>query len=42
VPAIGLEELGLVPREFAEELLAAYAAEITSAEQAAGKVKRVV
>jgi hypothetical protein len=42
VPAIGLEELGLVPREFAKKLLGAYAAEITGAEKAAGKVKRVV
>ncbi len=39
VPAIGLEELGLSPREFAEKLLAAYRGEIESAAQAASKVK---
>ncbi len=41
VPAIGLEELGLSPREFAGKLLAAYKREIESAAQAAGKVKPV-
>ncbi len=41
VPAIGLEELGVAPREFAGKLLAAYSAEIEGAEAAARKVKRV-
>jgi uncharacterized protein len=41
VPAIGLEELATDPRAFAEQLLAAYAAEVESAGEAAGKVKRV-
>jgi len=41
VAAIGLEELGLVPREFGEKLLAAYAAEIEGAREAAGKARRV-
>ncbi|MGD0111922.1 MAG: DUF366 family protein, partial [Armatimonadota bacterium] len=41
VPAIGLEELGLNPRGFAEQLLSAYAKEIESARGAAEKVKRV-
>ena len=41
VPAIGLEELGVSPREFAEKLLAAYGTEIETAEAAAQKVKPV-
>jgi len=41
VAAIGLEELGLAPREFAERLLGAYGAEIEGAEEAARKVKPV-
>lgn len=41
VPAIGLEELGAAPREFAERLLGAYAAEIEGAEAAARKVRPV-
>jgi hypothetical protein len=41
VPAIGLEELALQPRRFAEQLLSAYAKEIESAKEAAEKVKRV-
>jgi len=41
VPAIGLEELGVEPQEFGESLLAAYAAEIEGAQEAAGKVKPV-
>jgi hypothetical protein len=41
VPAIGLEELGLDPRAFAEHLLAAYARELETSEAAAAKVKRV-
>lgn len=41
VAAIGLEELGLAPRDFAERLLAAYAAEIEGAHQAGAKVKSV-
>ena len=41
VPAIGMEELGLAPRDFAERLLAAYAAEIEGAHQAGAKVKSV-
>jgi hypothetical protein len=41
VDAIGLEELGLKPREFAEKLLAAYKQEIESAADAVGKVKPV-
>ncbi len=41
VPAVGVEELGLAPREFAEQLLAAYAGEVESAREAARKVKRV-
>ena len=39
--AVGLEELGIAPRPFAEELLAAYAAEIEGAREAAGKVRPV-
>jgi hypothetical protein len=42
VPAIGLEELGVEGREFAERLLAAYAAEIEGAEAAARKVRQVL
>jgi hypothetical protein len=42
VAAIGLEELGMEPREFAEKLLAAYKAEIEAAEEAGGKVRRVL
>ena len=41
VAAIGLEELGLGARPFAERLLAAYAHELDSSESAALKVKRV-
>jgi hypothetical protein len=41
VAAIGLEELGLAPREFAEELLAAYRGEIEGAAEAASKVRPV-
>ncbi|NIR03506.1 MAG: DUF366 family protein [Gemmatimonadales bacterium] len=41
VPAIGLEELGIAPRTFAEALLEAYREEIESAQQAALKVKPV-
>ncbi len=41
VAAIGLEELGVEPTVFAEELLAAYAKEIDGAEQAASKVRPV-
>ena len=41
VPAIGVEELGMEPREFAKKLLAAYADEIESARKASLKVKRV-
>jgi hypothetical protein len=41
VPAIGVEELGLDPRPFAERLLATYASEIEGIASAAGKVKRV-
>jgi hypothetical protein len=39
VPAIGLEELGVAVREFAERLLAAYADEIERAHQASLKVR---
>jgi hypothetical protein len=42
VPAIGLEELGLDPRRFAELLLSAYADEIDSIMAAAAKVKPVL
>jgi hypothetical protein len=41
VPAIGLEELGIEPRGFAERVLSAYAAEIQSAHQASRKVRPV-
>jgi hypothetical protein len=41
VAAIGLEELGLDPRDFGEKLLGAYAAEIEGARRAAGKVRPV-
>ena len=41
VPAIGLEELAMAPRDFAERLLDAYGKEIEGAAQAAGKVKPV-
>ena len=41
VPAIGLEELGIEPGEFAERLLDAYEKEIEGAGQAASKVKPV-
>jgi hypothetical protein len=41
VAAVGLEDLGVEPREFAAELLEAYASEIASAQEAARKVKRV-
>ncbi len=42
VPAIGLEELGLRPRDFAKRLLSAYAEEIESIVKAAAKVKPVL
>jgi len=41
VAAVGIEELGLEPRAFADRLLAAYAAEVESARRASGKVKEV-
>jgi len=41
VPAIGLDELGMEPRDFAKRLLDAYGKEIEGAAQAAGKVKPV-
>ena len=41
VAAIGLEELGVAPREFGEQLLAAYAAELEGINFAASKVRRV-
>lgn len=41
VPAIGLEELGMEPRDFAKRLLDAYGKEVEGAAQAAGKVKPV-
>jgi hypothetical protein len=41
VAAIGLEELGVEPRRFAEDLLRAYAAEIEGARAAAQKVRPV-
>ena len=41
VPAIGLEELGLNPREFAKSLLSAYQREIEGAIEAADKVRPV-
>ena len=41
VPAIGLEELGLSARRFAEELLAAYRTEIEGAREASSKVRPV-
>lgn len=41
VPAIGLEELGVAPREFAEQLLGAYAAEMRGMAEAASKVRPV-
>jgi hypothetical protein len=41
VPAVGLEELGIDPRRFADQLLRTYAAEIDSAAQASQKVKPV-
>lgn len=42
VPAIGLDELALDPRGFAQRLLTAYAAEIESVHVASQKVKRVL
>jgi len=42
VAAVGLEELAISPREFAERLLAAYAQEVESAAEAARKVKPVL
>jgi hypothetical protein len=42
VPAIGLEELGLDPRAFAERLLAAYANELSGIADAASKVRPVL
>lgn len=41
VPAIGLEELGVDPQEFAAHLLRRYAAEIEGSDAAAAKVKPV-
>ncbi len=41
VPAIGLEELGLDPRAFAERLLGAYTAELEGIAAAASKVRPV-
>ncbi len=41
VPAVGLEELGVSPPAFGEELLAAYAAEIEGLTYAASKVRPV-
>jgi uncharacterized protein len=41
VPAIGLEELGVEPRAFAEALLARYQAETAAALHACGKVREV-
>ncbi len=41
VPAVGLEELGVRPREFGESLLAAYAREVEGMSYAASQVKRV-
>jgi hypothetical protein len=41
VPAVGLQELSVSPREFARELLDAYAAEVEGAAEAARKVKPV-
>lgn len=41
VPAVGLDELGVEPKVFAELLLSAYAAEIAGASDAASKVKPV-
>jgi hypothetical protein len=39
VPAVGIEELGISPDDFAMSLLQAYAAEVAGAEEAARKVK---
>lgn len=41
VPAVGLAELGVDPGRFAEQLLAAYAAEMSSIAAACGKVREV-
>ena len=41
VPAVGLEELGVSPHEFANQLIEAYCSEIESAQEAARKVKPV-
>lgn len=41
VAAVGLEQLGVEPREFAERLLAAYKAEVEGAEEAGRKVREV-
>ncbi len=41
VPAIGLEELGLNPHEFADALVSAYRGEIESAREASRKVRPV-
>jgi hypothetical protein len=41
VSAIGLHELGLDPRQFAEQLLSAYAKEIESVREASSRVKHV-
>jgi hypothetical protein len=42
VPAIGLEELGLDPRAFAERLLAAYVSEVEGIHAAGAKVRPVL
>ena len=41
VPAVGLEELGVEPRGFADRLLAAYAAELAGSAAACRKVREV-
>ncbi len=41
VPAIGLDELGIVPEEIAPEIMAAYVAEMESCEAACHKVRGV-
>jgi hypothetical protein len=41
VPAVGLDELGVTPRDFAERLLGAYAAEVAGALRAARSVRTV-
>ena len=41
VPAVGLEELGVDPRDFARRLLAAYAEDMVGIEKARHKVREV-